>query len=55
LEWSLNGEKLFSGDSEGVVGFTQMDFYMVKKRCPLSKRFKKEYFDFIFWVNFFTI
>ncbi|KAI5704440.1 hypothetical protein M8J75_005321 [Diaphorina citri] len=37
LEWSLNGEKLFSGDSEGVVGFTQMDFYMnLTKSCEIS-------------------
>uniref|UniRef100_A0A8D8M3T9 WD repeat-containing protein CG11141 n=1 Tax=Cacopsylla melanoneura TaxID=428564 RepID=A0A8D8M3T9_9HEMI len=37
LEWSLNGEKLFSGDSEGVVGFTQMDFYMnLTKSCQIS-------------------
>lgn len=28
LDWSINGQKLFSGDSEGVVVFTEMDFIM---------------------------
>ncbi|KAL1124454.1 hypothetical protein AAG570_001080 [Ranatra chinensis] len=28
LEWSLNGQKLFSGDSAGQVIYTEIDFYM---------------------------
>lgn len=30
LEWSKNGMKLFSGDKNGVVVLTEIDFYMVK-------------------------
>lgn len=29
LEWSTNSQKLFSGDTTGLVVFTEMDFYMV--------------------------
>lgn len=29
VEWSLNGMKLFSGDKNGLVVLTQIDFYMV--------------------------
>lgn len=29
LEWSTNGQKLFSGDATGLVVFTEIDFYMV--------------------------
>lgn len=29
IEWSQNGMKLFSGDRNGVVVLTEMDFYMV--------------------------
>lgn len=29
LEWSKNGMKLFSGDKNGVVVLTEIDFYMV--------------------------
>lgn len=28
IEWSLNGMKLFSGDQNGVIVLTEMDFYM---------------------------
>lgn len=30
LEWSKNGMKLFSGDKNGCVVFTEIDFYMVR-------------------------
>lgn len=33
LEWSKNGMKLFSGDKNGLVVITEIDFYMV--RCCL--------------------
>ena len=29
VEWSKNGMKLFSGDQEGTVVLTEIDFYMV--------------------------
>lgn len=29
LEWSKNGMKLFSGDKNGLVILTELDFYMV--------------------------
>lgn len=29
LEWSKNGMKLFSGDKNGMVVLTEIDFYMV--------------------------
>lgn len=29
LEWSKNGMKLFSGDKNGLVVLTEIDFYMV--------------------------
>lgn len=29
LEWSKNGMKLFSGDKNGLVILTEIDFYMV--------------------------
>lgn len=29
LEWSKNGMKLFSGDQNGLVVLTEIDFYMV--------------------------
>lgn len=29
LEWSKNGMRLFSGDKNGVVVMTEIDFYMV--------------------------
>lgn len=31
LEWSKNGMKLFSGDKNGTVVLTEIDFYMVLK------------------------
>lgn len=31
LEWSKNGMKLFSGDKNGVVVLTEIDFYMVSE------------------------
>lgn len=31
LEWSKNGMKLFSGDLNGLVVLTEIDFYMVLK------------------------
>lgn len=30
LEWSKNGMKLFSGDKDGRIVLTEIDFYMVK-------------------------
>lgn len=30
LEWSKNGMKLFSGDVNGLVILTEIDFYMVR-------------------------
>lgn len=35
LEWSKNGMKLFSGDKNGVVVLTEIDFYMVCKYTVL--------------------
>lgn len=29
LTWSMNGMKLFSGDTRGCVGCTEVDFYEV--------------------------
>lgn len=29
IEWSKNGMKLFSGDKDGLVVLTEIDFYMV--------------------------
>jgi hypothetical protein len=29
IEWSMNGMKLFSGDKNGLVVLTEIDFYMV--------------------------
>lgn len=29
LEWSKNGMKLFSGDQNGLIVLTEIDFYMV--------------------------
>lgn len=29
VEWSKNGMKLFSGDQDGLVVLTEIDFYMV--------------------------
>jgi len=29
VEWSKNGMKLFSGDKNGLVVLTEIDFYMV--------------------------
>lgn len=31
LEWSTNGMKLFSGDSNGLVIYTEMDYCSVRK------------------------
>lgn len=31
VEWSKNGMKLFSGDKDGLVVLTEIDFYMVSK------------------------
>lgn len=31
VEWSKNGMKLFSGDKDGLVVLTEIDFYMVCK------------------------
>ncbi|XP_066901828.1 tectonin beta-propeller repeat-containing protein 2 isoform X2 [Halyomorpha halys] len=41
LEWSMNGQKLFSGDSDGVVVFTEMDFIMniSKAREVLNEKY----------------
>ncbi|CAH1396125.1 unnamed protein product [Nezara viridula] len=41
LEWSMNGQKLFSGDSDGVVVFTEMDFVMniSKAREVLNEKY----------------
>lgn len=30
IEWSKNGMKLFSGDKDGLVVLTEIDFYMVR-------------------------
>ncbi|XP_039278777.1 tectonin beta-propeller repeat-containing protein 2 [Nilaparvata lugens] len=36
LEWSVNGQKLFSGDIFGIVVFTEIDFYMnLSKACEV--------------------
>ncbi|RZF33180.1 hypothetical protein LSTR_LSTR004866 [Laodelphax striatellus] len=36
LEWSVNGQKLFSGDIFGAVVFTEIDFYMsLSKACEV--------------------
>lgn len=32
VEWSKNGMKLFSGDKDGLVVLTEIDFYMVSKK-----------------------
>ncbi|XP_075212904.1 tectonin beta-propeller repeat-containing protein 2 isoform X2 [Lycorma delicatula] len=42
LEWSMNGQKLFSGDSVGVVVYTEIDFYMnLSKACEiLNEKYK---------------
>jgi hypothetical protein len=29
IEWSMNGMKMFSGDKNGLVVLTEIDFYMV--------------------------
>jgi hypothetical protein len=29
IEWSMNGMKLFSGDKNGLVVLTEIDFFMV--------------------------
>lgn len=29
IEWSKNGMRLFSGDKDGVIIMTEIDFYMV--------------------------
>jgi hypothetical protein len=29
IEWSMDGMKLFSGDRNGLVVLTEIDFYMV--------------------------
>lgn len=29
VEWSKNGMKLFTGDKDGLVVLTEIDFYMV--------------------------
>lgn len=29
IEWSKNGMRLFSGDKNGVIIMTEIDFYMV--------------------------
>lgn len=41
LEWSMNGQKLFSGDNDGVVVFTEMDFVMniSKAREVLNEKY----------------
>lgn len=31
VEWSKNGMKLFSGDKDGLVVLTEIDFYMVSR------------------------
>lgn len=31
LEWSKNGMRLFSGDKNGLVVLTEIDFYMVRE------------------------
>lgn len=33
IEWSQNGMKLFSGDRNGLVVLTEIDFYMVRFVC----------------------
>lgn len=35
LEWSKNGMKLFSGDKDGTVVLTEIDFYMVRNYYAL--------------------
>lgn len=37
IEWSQNGMKLFSGDKNGVVVLTEIDFYMVKSSVYASE------------------
>lgn len=37
LEWSKNGERLFSGDEGGLVVATEIDFYMVKIHRTFSE------------------
>lgn len=44
LEWSKNGMKLFSGDKNGLVVFTEIDFYMVS-RIQTSYSTDKEIHD----------
>ncbi|XP_065200241.1 uncharacterized protein LOC135831573 [Planococcus citri] len=41
LEWSLNGQKLFSGDERGLVVYTQMDFTLniIKSTEILNEKF----------------
>ena len=34
IEWSKNGMKLFSGDKNGLVILTEIDFYMVIEFMP---------------------
>lgn len=43
LEWSKNGMKLFSGDKNGVVVLTEIDFYMVRDLLSL-KIFNRRFF-----------
>ncbi|KAG8310264.1 WD40 repeats containing protein [Homalodisca vitripennis] len=36
LEWSMNGQKLFSGDATGLVVFTEIDYHMnLSKACEI--------------------
>jgi len=35
VEWSKNGMKLFSGDKDGLVVLTEIDFYMVSRSLEI--------------------
>lgn len=37
LTWSINGQKLFSGDSLGSVVYTEIDYCMVSYKHILNK------------------
>lgn len=51
LEWAKNGMKLFSGDKNGCVVLTELDFYMVGNDLVIFENLPTYYFFDSTFVN----
>lgn len=46
LEWSLNGMKIFSGDINGLIVLTKLDFYMVNHDHAFGRNMELKFNSF---------